>query len=70
MRYTPVGIFLTIYHEGEQKGVHDDKFFCSELVAHAFEKANVPLTARAFHEITPAEIMRSDRLQKVDTLIA
>lgn len=70
IRNTIGGIFLTIYHEGEQKGVHDDKFFCSELVAHAFEKANVPLTTRAFHEITPAEIMRSNRLKKVATLIA
>lgn len=69
-KYTKVGVYVVIAHEISQQGVHDDKFFCSELVAHAFEKANIPITAQAFHTITPAEILRSDRLAKVETLIA
>lgn len=69
-KYTKAGIVVVIAHEMTARGSHDDMFFCSELVAHAFEKANIPLTPKPYHTITPAEIMRSDRLDQVETLIA
>lgn len=69
-KLTVAGMVVILAHEINQKGSHDDKFFCSELVAYAFEKANVPLTSKPFHTITPAEIMRSDKLDQVEVLIA
>ncbi|MGH1487488.1 MAG: hypothetical protein ACRBCI_14835 [Cellvibrionaceae bacterium] len=50
-------------------GRHSEKFFCSELIAYAFQKAALPLFKAQPHEATPSKITYSDKLALIEELI-
>ena len=64
------GAAIVLAHIIAQKGKYDDRFFCSELVAYAFEKCGIPITDQPFHTITPRAIAYSTKLGQVEVLKA
>ncbi|PCH59463.1 MAG: hypothetical protein COC05_06930 [Gammaproteobacteria bacterium] len=48
---------------------HDASFFCSELVARAFEQGYVPLLDVPAHAINPGSLVRSQYLQQIEVLV-
>jgi len=50
-------------------GGHDDSFFCSELIARAYEKNQLPLINRPAHTVTPGALVKSKNLKLIQELI-
>jgi len=68
-KYIPGGFIIELLHEKTQKRQHNDKFFCSELIVSAFEKAGLRLLNLPSHAVSPKFIAHSDKLSLVKELI-
>ncbi|MGH1440793.1 MAG: hypothetical protein ACRBBR_11815 [Cellvibrionaceae bacterium] len=67
---TKIGYMVELIHETTQKREHNNTFFCSELIASAFEKALIPLLNKIpSHAMTPTAIATSNKLKLVKELI-
>jgi len=68
-KYIPGGFIIELLHEITQKRQHNDKFFCSELIVSAFEKAGLRLLNLPSHAVSPKFIAHSNKLTLVRELI-
>lgn len=68
---SPVGLIVNLVdHKMKNDGsVNDLSFFCSELIARAFEKAGIPLLNARAHMATARAIARSNHLQYVKDVV-
>lgn len=62
--YDWAGIFGILTRN--RKWEDDDKWFCSELTAWAFQKAGVPLLIETSNRITPRDLLISPLLKPVE----
>jgi hypothetical protein len=69
MRYTKHGFIVELVHDAAQKRKHNNKFFCSELIASSFEKAGLRLLDLPSHAISPTAIATSSKITMLEELI-
>lgn len=67
LRYSALFIFMTLLDEASKltEAGHDKSFYCSELVARAFEMAGAPLTRHRPRNVSPGALLRAEMLQVV-----
>jgi uncharacterized protein YycO len=70
LRGTKPGLMVELLHDVTHNGKHAEKFFCSELIAYAFEEADMRLLDLPFHAVSPRAIATSKKLTLVKDLIA
>jgi uncharacterized protein YycO len=68
-RHTKQGFIVEVVHDITQKRKHNNKFFCSELIASAFEKADLRLLDLPSHAISPTAITTSNKITLIKELI-
>ncbi len=68
-RGTKPGLMVELLHDVAHKGKHAEKFFCSELIAYAFEQADMRLLDLPFHAVSPRAIATSKKLKLIKDLI-
>ncbi len=66
---TGLGYIVELIHEKAQHRQHNNTFFCSELVASAFEKAGISLLNRPSHTVSPSGLATSNKLNLIKELI-
>ena len=69
LRYSTPSLIIQMTDELSKLGNHDDSFFCSELVARAFEKSGLSLINGRAHTATPGAIASSPHLKFIKELI-
>jgi uncharacterized protein YycO len=69
LRGTKTGLIVELLHDATHNGKHAEKFFCSELVAYAFEEADMRILDIPFHAVSPRAIATSKKLKLVKDLI-
>ncbi|MGH1487170.1 MAG: hypothetical protein ACRBCI_13230 [Cellvibrionaceae bacterium] len=69
LRGTKAGFMVELLHDAAHNGKHAEKFFCSELIAYAFEQADMRLLDLPFHAVSPRAIATSKKLILVKDLI-
>lgn len=64
LRYTRAGLVTVLLDESKnlREGAHDASFFCSELIAKAFEVASAPLVDRPAHQVSPGHLLLTNKL--------
>lgn len=69
-KYTSLGLLLSLVDEAGKLNAsgHDRSFYCSELVARAFDYSGAPLTRHKPKHVSPGALLRSEMLQIVRIL--
>lgn len=68
-RALPATILIEVHDElSKSKQEHDSTFFCSELIARAFEDAGLHLTKHPAHALSPGGLVKSEHLKFVKTI--
>ena len=69
-RFSALGYMVELIHDTTQKRQHNNTFFCSELIASAFEKALIPLLDKVpSYAMTPTAIATSKKLTLIKEIV-
>ena len=52
-----------------KKGIHDESFFCSELIVYAFYKGCLPIIRGGYQTATPGAVATSSYLTKIKDVV-